>query len=78
MFWKKGNHYGALAAICWGMIIYALTNTVIPEAILLGAHPSMISVLSAVFVYIIVSLMTEKPSEEIVVRFWGKPKKAQF
>lgn len=73
MFWKRGNQWGAIASICWGMMIYALANTVIPKTILLGTHPSLVSVLTAVVVYVVVSLATPRPSDTIVRTFWGIP-----
>lgn len=75
MLWKRGNHWGAIASICWGMVIYGLANTVLPQIGLGGTHPSLISVITAVFVYIVVSLATSRPSEEIVWTFWGRANK---
>lgn len=72
MFWKRGNRYGALASIVWGMVIYALGNTVLPQIALLGSHPSLVSVLSAMIVYIVVSLATPAPDMDIIQTFWGK------
>jgi sodium/pantothenate symporter len=74
MLWRRGNQWGAIAAVCWGMIIYGLGNTVIPEIGMWGTHPSFISVVTAVLVYIGVSLATSRPSEEIVWTFWGRSK----
>jgi sodium/pantothenate symporter len=71
MFWKRGNKWGATASICWGMLIYGLANTVIPEIGLWGTHPSLISVVSSMIVYVAVSLATPPPSEKIVMTFWG-------
>ena len=71
MFWKRGNKWGAMASIGWGMIIYGLANTVIPEIGLWGTHPSLVSVVSSVIVYVIVSLASPPPSEKIVKTFWG-------
>jgi sodium/pantothenate symporter len=31
MFWKRGNLWGALASISWGMVLYVLANTRFPE-----------------------------------------------
>jgi len=75
ILWKRGNHWGAIASICWGMIIYGLANTAFPQIGLGGTHPSFISVVTAVLVYIVVSLVTTRPSEEITWTFWGQPKK---
>lgn len=75
MFWKRGNHWGAIASISWGMIIYALGNTILPQLRLWGAHPSFLSVITSIIVYVIVSLFTPHPSDEIVWTFWGQLKK---
>jgi sodium/pantothenate symporter len=74
MFWKRGTTIGAIASVVWGMIIYALGNTVFPQLGVWGAHPSLVSVLSALVVYVIVSLLTPRPSENVVWTFWGKPR----
>ena len=71
LFWKRGNQWGALASISWGMIIYGLANTVLPEIGLWNTHPSLISIVTAVIVYIVVSLATSPPSESVVQTFWG-------
>ncbi|NIM19694.1 MAG: hypothetical protein GTO51_04865 [Candidatus Latescibacteria bacterium] len=76
MFWKRGNKWGALASISWGMIIYALGNTLAPQVGLLGTHPSLVSVVSAVILYVVVSLVTPEPREEVAHTFWGKPVEA--
>ncbi len=72
MFWKRGNKWGTAASIIWGMVIYALGNTVAPQVGLFGTHPSLVSVVSAVIVYVVVSLLTPRPQEEVARTFWGK------
>ncbi len=73
MLWRRGNKWGAIASVGWGMIIYALGNTVVPQVGVLGTHPSLVSVVTAVILYVVVSLATPEPSEEISRTFWGKP-----
>lgn len=73
MFWKRGNRWGALTSIVWGMTIYGLANTVFPGLAVWGTHPSLISVVSATAVYVVVSLVTTPPDKEIVHMFWGQP-----
>ncbi len=70
--WKRGNRQGALAAICCGMIIYALANTICPWLRLWGTHPSFVAVAAAVIAFIGASLLSPRPSEGIVRTFWGK------
>ncbi len=72
MHWKKGNKWGTIASILWGTIIYGLAYTVVPQLKIWGTHPSFISVLSSIIIYVIVSLITARPSERIVWTFWGK------
>lgn len=72
MYWKRGNKYGALAAISCGMIMYALANTVVPQLRIWGTHPSLASVAAAVITFIGVSMLFPKPSEEIIQTFWGR------
>jgi len=71
MLWKRGNKWGALISICWGITLYGVLNTIAPKEWLLGTHPSLISVLTAVLVYIIVSLITSPPADDIMHTFWG-------
>ncbi len=71
MFWKRGNRWGAIASISWGMIIYGLANTIFPQIGLWGTHPSLVSVVTALIVYVVVSLATPPPSGEVVQMFWG-------
>jgi sodium/pantothenate symporter len=73
LFWKRGNAWGAGASIVWGMVFYALANTVIPSRFLLETHPSFFAVLTAVAVYVFVSLGTKEPPEEVRRTFWGRP-----
>jgi len=72
IFWKRGNKWGAIASITWGVIIYALGNTIVPQIKVWGMHPSFFSVVSSIIVYIVVSLVTPRPSDEVVWTFWGK------
>lgn len=71
LFWKRGNQWGAIASIIWGMIIYGLGSTIYPQLQLWGMHQSFIAVVSSLFVYVIVSMITAKPSDKIVQTFWG-------
>jgi sodium/pantothenate symporter len=76
MYWKRGNRWGALASICCGMTLYVLAFTVVPEIGLFGMHPSFPCTVAAVVVYVLVSLATPPPSEEIVRTFWGQTRRA--
>jgi len=74
LFWRRGNKWGTLAAIIWGMVTYALGNTILPQLNIEGMHPSFTPVITSVLIYIIVSLATAPPSDEVVRVFWGSSK----
>ncbi|MCK4580598.1 MAG: hypothetical protein KAU10_04545, partial [Dehalococcoidia bacterium] len=77
LLWKRGNQWGAIASICWGMVVYALGSTVLPQLQVGGMHQSFVAIVSSVVVYVVVSLATTKPSDEIVQTFWGASAKQQ-
>jgi sodium/pantothenate symporter len=74
MYWKRGNQWGALASICCGMTLYVLAFTLVPEIGVFGMHPSFPCVAAAAVVYVLVSLATPPPSQDILRTFWGRPK----
>jgi sodium/pantothenate symporter len=74
MYWKRGNRWGALAAICSGITLYVLAFTVVPEIGLFGMHPSFPCTVAAAVVYVLVSLATPPPPEDIQQTFWGRAK----
>jgi sodium/pantothenate symporter len=75
LFWPRGNKWGTMAAIFWGMVTYTLGNTILPQINIGGMHSSFVPVVTSVLVYIIVSLATSPPSDEVVQIFWGSSKK---
>ena len=74
LYWKRGNRWGALASISCGMTLYVLAFTAFPQIGVLGMHPSLPCTLAATLVYVVVSLFTPAPSEEIARTFWGRTK----
>jgi len=77
LYWRRGNRWGALAAICCGMTLYVLAFTVLPEIGVFGMHPSFPCTVAAALVYVLVSLATPPPSEDVLRTFWGRPIKTQ-
>lgn len=75
MHWKRGNKWGTIASILWGMVIYGLSNSVLPQLQVWGTHPSFLAVITSVIVYVIVSLVTTRPSDKVLWTFWGRSKK---
>ncbi len=76
LYWKRGNHWGALAAIGFGMTLYVLAFTALPGIGLWGMHPALPCAVAAAVVYVLVSLATPPPSAEIARTFWGVPEKS--
>ena len=72
LYWRRGNRWGALAAICSGLTLYVLAFTVAPEIGVFGMHPSFPCTVAAALVYVLVSLATPPPSEDIQRIFWGR------
>ncbi|MBL7074429.1 hypothetical protein ISS37_04220 [candidate division KSB1 bacterium] len=71
MFWKRGNQWGTIASITWGMITYALAKTIVPQIALWGTFESFVPTITSVIVYVVVSLATPNPSDKIIWTFWG-------
>lgn len=72
LFWKRGNRWGALAAICCGVTLYVLAFTVAPWIGVFGMHPSFPCTVAAALIYVLVSLATPPPPPDIVQTFWGR------
>jgi sodium/pantothenate symporter len=72
MYWKRGNGWGALAAISTGMTLYVLAHVGFPQIGVFGMHPSLPCTIAAAIAYIIVSLMTPPPPADLVQTFWGR------
>jgi sodium/pantothenate symporter len=76
MHWKRGNKWGTMASITWGMLVYGLSNTLLPQLQVWGTHPSFLAVITSIVVYVVVSLATSSPSDKVMWTFWGKPRKS--
>jgi len=72
LYWKRGNRWGALASICCGMTLYVLAFTGVPQIGVFGMHPSLPCTVAAAIVYVLVSLATPPPSEDVARTFWGR------
>jgi len=76
MYWRRGNRWGALAAVGGGMTLYVLAFTAAPQIGLLGMHPSVPCTAAAVALYVVVSLATPPPPEDVARTFWGRVSQA--
>jgi len=69
LYWKKANKEGALASMIVGIGTYIYFDYFIPRP--LGLHGIVPSLFLSLIAFIIVSNMTERPSDEIIELFWG-------
>lgn len=58
LYWRKGNKYGALASMIAGVLLYILSDVFYPEPF--GLHSVVLPVVISFFVYVFVSLATQK------------------
>lgn len=69
LYWKKANKQGALASMVVGIGSYVFFNYLMPRP--LGLHAIVPSLVLSLVAFIIVSNVTERPSDEIIELFWG-------
>lgn len=60
LYWKKGNKYGALSSMVTGVVLYVLSDLFFPKP--LGLHSVVLPIVISFFVYVVVSLVTQKRS----------------
>jgi len=71
VFWRRGTRLGALAAIGGGTISYVLAFLLTGGSMVFGMHPSVPAVGVSVVLYVLVSLVSQPPSERVARIFWG-------
>ncbi|MCF6463150.1 sodium/pantothenate symporter [Clostridium sp. Cult1] len=69
LYWKKANKEGALASMIVGIGSYILFSYKWPRP--LGMHTIVLPLILSLIAFIIVSNITEEPSQEIIEIFWG-------
>lgn len=74
LLWKRGTRHGAIWGTVSGVVylVASLLITVGGERILVVGHPVMASLLVNTLVYVVVSLATPRPSEEIESVFFDE------
>jgi SSS family solute:Na+ symporter len=72
LLWKRGTRQGAIAATVAGVVYLVLSLLIVVDGnrILVVGHPVIPSLLVNTIVYIVVSKLTPKPSEEIESQFF--------
>lgn len=69
LYWKRANKWGGVVSMYVGLIAYMVSTLWLDNP--LGMHPIGISLILNVICMIIFSYLTEKPSAELVNKFWG-------
>ena len=75
LYWQRANKYGAIASIVLGTGGYVIVASFIPSP--LGLHDLTWSLALSVVAMVVVSLLTEKPSREVIEAFWGQGKREE-
>lgn len=70
LYWKKANKQGALVSMFVGIGTYVLFDRGL-LGIPFGVHAIVPSLVLSLLAFIVVSLATERPSDEIIEKFWG-------
>lgn len=69
LYWKRANKWGAIASMSIGFISYVVATTLFENPF--GMHPIAISLFLNIASMVVFSYLTEKPSIEIINKFWG-------
>ncbi|HWV58374.1 MAG TPA: sodium/pantothenate symporter [Longimicrobiales bacterium] len=74
LYWRRGNQYGALAAMVLGIPSYILIDRLVDTGSL---QALVIALPVAIGVYVVASLLTPAPPPEVIRQFWGKAEAPQ-
>lgn len=69
LYWKRANTAGAFASIIIGIGSYMFFYYSLPRP--LGAHAIFATLLAALIAFLLFTLLTPKPSDRIIKKFWG-------
>lgn len=70
LYWKKGNAAGAIASMISGVVWYIVGVQWLPS-LGLGMDPVVTALLVSALLFVVFSLITKRPSRDILVKFWG-------
>lgn len=71
LFWRRATKWGAIASMYIGLVSYLVLEVFFPD--LFGGIINLVPALVlSVVAMVVVSLLTPKPSDEIIRVFWGK------
>jgi len=70
ILWKRGTKYGAIVGTLAGLLY--LIAGLLYKPLFFGMHPVMPTIIVNMVLYIVVSLLTTRPSEEIEAKFFDE------
>jgi sodium/pantothenate symporter len=71
LFWKRATKWGAIASMYLGLVSYLVLEIFFPD--LFGDIVNLVPALTlSIVAMVVVSLITPKPSQDIIRLFWGK------
>lgn len=71
LFWRRATKWGAIASMYLGLVSYLVLEIFFPD--LFGDIVNLVPALTlSIVAMVVVSLLTPKPSREIIQLFWGK------
>lgn len=71
LFWKRATKWGAIASMYLGLVSYLVLEMFFPD--LFGDIVNLVPALTlSIVAMVVVSLLTPKPSQDIIRLFWGK------
>lgn len=72
LYWKRANKWGANLSMFVGLFGYIIIETWYPSPF--GMHSIVTSLVLSIVTMIVVSLLTNRPSQDIIQKFWGAGK----
>lgn len=72
LYWKRANTWGAIVSMYSGIISYIILGEFFPNPF--GMQTIVTATALSVILMIVVSYLTPRPSEQIIIKMWGNKK----
>lgn len=72
LYWKRANTWGAITSMYTGIISYIILGEFFPNPF--GMQTIVTATALSVILMIVVSYLTPRPSEQIIIKMWGNKK----
>ncbi|MED3549912.1 sodium/pantothenate symporter [Cytobacillus praedii] len=69
LYWKRATTWGAIISMYAGLISYILLGELFPNPF--GMQTIVTSTAVSIFLMITVSYLSKRPSQEVIIKFWG-------